>query len=133
MTRTEVMTQSHVTIPPPIRPTGTGTTTVDGTVTRVPPDAMDISDYQSAKKIMDQNVQNQTDNHQKVFSLVWQQCTEWMHAKIKVHRDYQVIEQDLDGIELLCVIKLICFNIEDEKYVHQKVHETERRDRAGRI
>jgi hypothetical protein len=124
VTRTEVMTQSYVTIPGPTRPTGTNSSAADGTVTRVLPDAMDISDYQSAKKIMDQNVQNQTDNRQKVFSLVWQQCTESMHAKIKAHRDYQVIEQDLDGIELLRVIKLICFNIEDEKYVPQKVHET---------
>jgi hypothetical protein len=47
-----------------------------------------------------------------------------MHAKIRAHRDYQAIEQALNGIELLRVIKLICFNIEDEKHVPQKVHET---------
>jgi hypothetical protein len=46
-----------------------------------------------------------------------------MHAKIKAHRDYQVIEEELNGIELLRVITLICFNIEDEKYAPQKVHE----------
>jgi hypothetical protein len=54
---------------------------------------------------------------------VWQQCTESMHANIKAHRDYQGIEEELNGIELLRVIKLICFNIEDEKYAHHKVHE----------
>ena len=47
-----------------------------------------------------------------------------MHAMIKAHREYQTIEQTLNGIERLRVIKLICFNIEDEKYVPQKVHET---------
>jgi len=47
-----------------------------------------------------------------------------MHAKIKAHREYQVIEQALNGIDLLRIIKLICFNIEDEKYIPQKVHET---------
>ena len=47
-----------------------------------------------------------------------------MHAKIKAHREYQTIEHTLNGIDLLRVIKLICFNIEDEKYVPQKVHET---------
>jgi hypothetical protein len=47
-----------------------------------------------------------------------------MHAKIRAHRDFQAIKQALNGIELLCVIKLICFNIQDEKYVPQKVHET---------
>jgi hypothetical protein len=55
---------------------------------------------------------------------VWQHCTEPMHAKIKARRDYQVIEEELNDIELLRVIKLICFNIGDEKYAPQKVHET---------
>jgi hypothetical protein len=47
-----------------------------------------------------------------------------MHAKIRAHCNYQAIKQALNGIELLRVIKLIYFNIEDEKYVPQKVHET---------
>jgi hypothetical protein len=119
VTRTEVMTQTKVTIQPPARPTAT---TVGTTVT--PPDAMDVSDYQSAKKILDYQVQNQSENRQKIFSLVWQQCTEALHAKVKAHRGYITMERDLDGIELLRVIKLICFNIEDEKYSPQKVHET---------
>jgi hypothetical protein len=113
-----------VTILAPVRPVSTSVTGADGTIVTTPPDVLDISDYQSAKKILDYKIQNQTENRQKVFSLVWQQCTESMHAKIKANRDYRTIEQDLDGIELLRVIKLICFNIEDEKYVPQKVHET---------
>jgi hypothetical protein len=92
--------------------------------TVVPPDALDISEYQSAKKIVDYQAQNQIDNRQKDFSLVWQQCTESIHGKIKAHRNYQTIEQALNVIELLRVIKLVCFNIEDEKYAPQKVHET---------
>jgi hypothetical protein len=47
-----------------------------------------------------------------------------MHAKIKAHCDYQAIEEELNVIELLRVIKLIYFNIEDEKYAPQKVHDT---------
>jgi hypothetical protein len=47
-----------------------------------------------------------------------------MHAELKSHRDYRTIEQALNGIDLLRVIQLICFNIEDEKYASQKVHET---------
>jgi hypothetical protein len=112
ITRTEVMTQTKEVISAPRRPTA------------IPPDPMDVSDYQSAKKIMDYKVQNQIENRQKIFSLVWQQCTEALHAKIKAHRGYLTMERDLDGIELLRVIKLICFNIEDEKYSPQKVHET---------
>jgi hypothetical protein len=100
VTRTEVMTQVAITIPTPTRPTSTSVTSSDGTVTSLPPDVLDISDYQSAKKIVDYKVQCQTDNRQKVFSLVWQQCTESMHAKIRAHRDYHTIEQALNVMEL---------------------------------
>ena len=124
VTRTEVISQKVVTIPLPTRPIGGSVTAGDGTITITPPDALDISDYQSQKKIVDYQIQNQTENRQKVFSLAWQQCTESMHAKIKAHREYQTVEQALNGIELLRIIKLICFNIEDEKYIPQKVHET---------
>jgi hypothetical protein len=124
-TRTEVMTQTAVIIQAPTRPIGVSVTSDNGLTTSIiPPDVLDISDYQSAKKIVDYQAQNQSENRQKVFLLVWQQCTESMHAKIKAHHDYQVIEEEINGIELLRVITLICFNIEDEKYAPQKVHET---------
>jgi hypothetical protein len=119
------MTQTAVIIQAPTRPIGDSVTSDNGLTTSIiPPDVFDISDYQSAKKIVDFQTQNQSENWQKVFSLVWQQCTESMNAKIKAHRDCQAIEEELNVIELLRVIKLICFNIEDEKYAPQKVHET---------
>jgi hypothetical protein len=118
------MTQTVVIIQAPTRPVGVSLTSDNGLTTSIiPSDVLNISDYQSANKIVDYQTQNQSENRQKVFSLVWQQCTESMHVKIKFHRDYQVIEEKLNGIELLRVIKLICFNIEDEKYAPQKVHE----------
>ena len=95
-----------------------------GAVIVTPPDALDISDYQSAKKIVDYQVQHQTEKRQKLFSLVWQQCAESMHGKIKAHREHQIIEQALNRIELLRIIRLICFNVEDEKCIPQKVHES---------
>jgi hypothetical protein len=124
-TRTEVMTQTIVIIQAPTRPVGVSVISDNGLTTSIIPlDVLDISDYQSAKKIVDYQTQNQSENRQKVFSLVWQQCTESMHDKIKAHREYQLIYEELNGIELLRVIKLMCFNIEDEKYAPQKVHET---------
>jgi hypothetical protein len=108
------MTQEVVTIQLPGRPVGTSVTDANGVVTPTPPDVLDISDYQSEKKTTDYQILHQLENRQKIFSLVWQQCTESMYAKIKAHRDYRTIEQALNGIELLRVIKLICFNIEDE-------------------
>ena len=104
VSRTEVMTQEVVIIPTPTRPVGTRTTSADGSVTTTPPDTLDISDYQSAKKTVDYHIQNQQENRQKLFSLVLQQCTEPMHAKIRAHRDYQDIEQALNGIELVRVL-----------------------------
>jgi hypothetical protein len=125
ITQTEVMTQTAVIIQAPTRPVGVSVTSYNGLTTSIiPPDVLDISDYQSTKKIVDCHTQNQSENWQNVFSLAWQQCTESMHAKIKANLDYQVIKEELNGIELLRVIKLICFNIEDEKYAPQKVHET---------
>jgi hypothetical protein len=124
VTRTEVITQAATIVPMPTRPVSTTTTDSQGNVATSPPDAPDISDCQSEKKIVDCQMQHQTENRQKIFSLVWQQCTESMHAKIKAHRDHHNIEHALDGIDLLRVIKLICFNIEDEKCAPQKVHET---------
>jgi hypothetical protein len=125
ISRTEVMTQKAVIIKLPDRPKGTLVADpTSGVVTTIPPDALDISDYQSDKKTVDYQILHQKENRQKIFSLVWQQCTESMHAKIKNHSHYHSIEQNLNGIELLRVIKLICFNIEDEKYVPQKAHET---------
>jgi hypothetical protein len=119
------MTQTAGIIQAPTRLIGVSVTSYNGlTISILPPDVLDISDYQSAKKIVDYQAQNQSENRQKIFLLVWKQCTESMHAKIKARRDYQVIEEELNGIELLRVIKLICFNIEDEKYAPQKVHET---------
>ena len=56
VTRTEVMTQTAVTISKSTRPKGTN--------------VLDISDYQNAKKIVGFQVQNQIENCQKVFSLM---------------------------------------------------------------
>ena len=119
ITRTEVMAQEHATISLPIQPTAT-TVTVGTTTTTQPLDVMDISNYQSEKKIADYKIQSQVENWQKIFSLVWQQCTEAMHAKVKAHRECKAIKLALDGIELLRIIKPICFNIEDEKYARRK-------------
>jgi hypothetical protein len=119
------MTQTGFIIPTPLRSHDIITFAADGITeaSRTPPDALDISDYQSEKKTYDYQILNQNENRNKVFSLVWQQCTESMQAKIKSHRNYLTIERDLNGIDLLKVIELICFNIEDKKYIPQKVHE----------
>jgi hypothetical protein len=98
VTRIKVTTQTKLVITMPARPVGRTSTAADGTVTSTPPDSLDISDYQSEKKTADYKIQHQTENRQKIFSLVWQQCRELIQAKVKAHREYQVIEQTLDGV-----------------------------------
>jgi hypothetical protein len=62
ITRTEVITQAAVNLPMPTRPVSLTATAADDTITTTPPDVLDISDYQSAKKIVDSQVQHQTEN-----------------------------------------------------------------------
>jgi hypothetical protein len=83
VTRAEAITQTKRTIPG--RPIGRCAAATDGTRTVPPIDAIDISNDQSEKKTADCQIQHQAENRQKVFSLVWEQCTESMHAKIKAH------------------------------------------------
>jgi hypothetical protein len=119
------MNQTAVIIQAPIRPIGVSVMSDNGVTTSIiPPDVLNISDYQIAKKIVDYQAHNQSESQQKVFLLVWQQCTKSTHANSKTHRDYQVIVEELNCIELLRVIKMICFNIEDENYAPHKMHDT---------
>jgi hypothetical protein len=79
ITRTEVMTKTSVIIQAPTRPVGISATSADGlTTTTTPPDVLDISDYQSEKKITDYQVHNQSENRQRVSHLcgrsAWNQC-----------------------------------------------------------
>ena len=62
ITRTEVVTQTPVVIPVPRRLISISVTQTDGSIVITPPDVLDISDYQSAKKILDYKVQHQTEN-----------------------------------------------------------------------
>jgi hypothetical protein len=66
VTRTEVITQQVMVIPMPSRPVPTTTTAADGAVTTSSPDALDISDCQREKKIVDYQIQNHIENRQKL-------------------------------------------------------------------
>ena len=122
-TCTEVETQTVAIISVPSRPTGV-TTTIVGVTTTAAADNIDISKYLDLKKESNLTLKLQRKNHNKVFSLAWQQSTEALRAKIKSHKDYTTTKELQNGIRLLEIIKLICFNIGEEKFVPQKVHES---------
>jgi hypothetical protein len=110
--RNEVLTETKIVIPLPPRPEDTVEYGSDGKeVSRTAPSQLDIADYVQAKKDAEFDNKCQRNNHKKLYSLVWQQSTEPLLAKVRANRDFPAIESSSDGINLLRVIKLICYNI----------------------
>lgn len=60
---------------------------------------------------------------EQLYSLVIGQCSEAMMARIDNHKDYAQVLADRNSIGLLVIIKSICFNFHDQKYVPQSIHE----------
>jgi hypothetical protein len=64
---------------------------------------------------------------QKLYSLVLGQCTDALVARIEAHGQYPQASTTRDGIGLLVIIKSICFNFQDQKYVPQSIFEAKKR------
>jgi len=59
----------------------------------------------------------------QLCSLVMGQHSEAMIARVHNHKDYSKFLAGRDGIGQLDVIKSICFNFHDQKYVPQSIHD----------
>ena len=115
--RAEVITQAVVGTPLLTRPADVTTTAGDsncGAATAAPPDALDASNCQSAKKVVDCQIQHQSKNRQKSLLLARQRRAQSARAKIKARCERRTIEGTLSGIELLRIIKLMCFDAEEK-------------------
>jgi hypothetical protein len=64
---------------------------------------------------------------QQLYALVIGQCTDALVARVEAHPKFATVADNRDGIALLIIIKSICFNFQDQKYVPQSVFETKRR------
>jgi hypothetical protein len=64
---------------------------------------------------------------QKLYSLVLGQCMDALVARVKAHSKYAMASLARDGIKLLTIIKSICFNFQDQKYVPQSIYESKKR------
>jgi hypothetical protein len=64
---------------------------------------------------------------QKLYSLVLGQCTDALVARVEAHNKYAMASAARDGIELLSIIKSICFNFQDQKYVPQSIYKSKKR------
>ena len=60
---------------------------------------------------------------QQLYSLVTGQCTEAMMARVEAHPDYEVTNDARDGVALLRIIRSICFDFQEQKFIQQSVHE----------
>jgi len=63
----------------------------------------------------------------KLHALVLGQCMELLASRVTQHQDWATVNRDMDGIGLLKIIKSICYNFEDQKYVPQSIHEASNR------
>mmetsp|Transcript_36995 Transcript_36995/g.52267 ORF Transcript_36995/g.52267 Transcript_36995/m.52267 type:complete len:1117 (-) Transcript_36995:618-3968(-) len=64
---------------------------------------------------------------QKLYSVVWGQCTDAMQARLEGIREHGAIAATLDGIGLLKEIKSVAFQFENQKYQPVSVHMAVRR------
>ena len=66
-------------------------------------------------------------NMKTLFSLVWGQCSMPLKAKIESDVDFTEVEEDMDSIALLVIIRSINFAMNAEKNPYQALHEAKRR------
>ena len=67
-----------------------------------------------------------TENMKSLYSLVWGQCTDIMHAKLESLDTFHKMSKDADSINLIKAIKGIVFNFQYQKYQPQSLHEARR-------
>jgi len=63
----------------------------------------------------------------KLYALVIGQCTDTMVARITANNAYKKTMDERNGIDLLKIIKGICFNFEDQKCMQQSIFEAKMR------
>ena len=64
---------------------------------------------------------------QKLYALVLGQCTDSMVVRVDAHSNYEQAAEDRDGLALLRIVKSICLNLQDQKYVTQSIYEAKQR------
>eukprot|EP00978_Attheya_sp_CCMP212_P010678 scaffold25993_cov57-Attheya_sp.AAC.2 len=68
------------------------------------------------------------ENLKTLYSLVWGQCTDAIRMQIEALDNYQTIESDADGLELLRImIKDLVFNFQSPKYLPLALDESKAR------
>jgi hypothetical protein len=64
------------------------------------------------------------DNMGRLYSLVWGQCTEMMKQKVEAMDEYAEHAKEKDGIELLKMVRSLCFSYQSQKHVAHSLVES---------
>ena len=73
------------------------------------------------KEIVKKEIKQEEDT-EKLYSVVWGQCTPAMKAKLKALKEYEAIKDELNTIELLKEIKKLCYNFQEKNYASASIH-----------
>jgi hypothetical protein len=69
-------------------------------------------------------IQAQYNQHiMTVFALVWGQCSDALHEKLRPKPEFEAIDAAQNGLDLLRIIHTVAFNHESNKFVAQSVAE----------
>eukprot|EP00978_Attheya_sp_CCMP212_P048898 scaffold592029_cov350-Attheya_sp.AAC.1 len=82
-----------------------------------------------AEKMVNEYVRQLTTLHQNIrtlYSLVWGQCTDAMRQRVEALKEYEKVHSELNGLELLKLIKNQAFNFSSQKNRKHALHESTR-------
>jgi len=68
-----------------------------------------IKELAKQEAVLDENIG-------KLFAMVIGQCTKAVHERLKHNHKYVAISEKQDGLELLGLLREICFNYQEHKY-----------------
>ena len=109
-------TLTHPTRPLPPPPAS------DGTVNPIDPVEMDI--YMEELKEYVKQHHRLTSHNQQLYTILWGQSTESIHAKVEAHPGFNDTRMESEGICLLNEIQLIMLNVKEQRYLLLSIHQT---------
>ena len=65
-------------------------------------------------------------NTKKLYSVVWDQCSPVLQARMESLPNYNTMHQDNDSITLLKEIRVFVFEFENQAYIHNSMMETKK-------
>jgi hypothetical protein len=67
------------------------------------------------------------ENFDKLYTLIYGQCTDFMLEKLESLNDYKTIKQGFDAIKLIKAIKSLTYQFEGQRYHSQVLHQAKKR------